>query len=339
MRCLDLQNFGQVFRGWGGEKRRGVSSSQRGSAHILAGPLSIILSSFSLPTIHHHTASWERETFFCFGFEGEGEKQKGEREEYLTCLPQLPAAAGVPLNLYTYPPTYLPTREPPASDKRSSPQNQVWRGGGVEKRRRIGEREREETSREGKRSGTRGGYHTARKKGECLETDWQTQPRRRSEINQQPPLHHWLIFFFHTDYCRFLNISKLLQTQSLCFGEVQATQTEFWTARNLESSLPRCVRMRFCPLLVFLCLLCAGRAQKFSALTVGRATRLPRTHITCVNIGFQIKAMHGHSMRKSLTRTDTFFFFPAELQKKKSVWETISQEFVMLYSIFCLIFF
>lgn len=49
----------------------------------------------------------------------------------------------------------------------------------------------------------------------------------------------------------------------------QVSQTEFWTVRNLETVLPRWDRMRVYPLLLFLCLLCDGRAQKFSAITVG----------------------------------------------------------------------
>lgn len=54
----------------------------------------------------------------------------------------------------------------------------------------------------------------------------------------------------------------------------QVSQTKFWTVRNLETVLPRWDRMRVHPLLLFLCLLSDGRAQKFSAITVGLPTTL-----------------------------------------------------------------
>lgn len=82
-----------------------------------------------------------------------------ERKEYLTCLLQLPAADGVPPNLH------LSAREQPASDKGSRLENDVWREGVWRKEVELKRgRTSEETLREGKRSGTRGGYYTARNK-------------------------------------------------------------------------------------------------------------------------------------------------------------------------------
>lgn len=88
---------------------------------------------------------------------------KSEREEYLTCLPQLPAADGVPLNLH------LPTQRlgyclHPIRDLVHKIKC-GGRGCGEKKSNwREREREGEETPREGKRSGTRGGYRSARNK-------------------------------------------------------------------------------------------------------------------------------------------------------------------------------
>lgn len=140
----------------------------------------------------------------------------------------------------------------------------------MEKRSRIGEREKGRRDTEGgeKVRDTGGFIALPEIRRVSTQTVWQTKPRRRSEINQQPPLHH---IFAQGLLWIFKHFRLLPETFFLCFGEVQATRSEFWTVRNLESLLPRCVRMRVCPLLVFLCLLCAGRAQKFSALTVRRA--------------------------------------------------------------------
>lgn len=69
------------------------------------------------------------------------------------------------LQVYTYLPTSLPAGEQPASDKGSSRQNHVWREGVWRKEVELKRgRKGEETPREGKRSGTRGVYHTARNK-------------------------------------------------------------------------------------------------------------------------------------------------------------------------------
>lgn len=133
-------------------------------------------------------------------------------------------------------------------------------------------RKGEETPREGKRSGTRGVYRTARNK-ESVYTNGLADETKETKRNKPAPSSPTLRFF-RTDYFGFLNIVNIFQRHCLCFGKVQVTQSDFWTVRNLESLLPRCVRMRVCPLLVFICLLSASRAQKYSALTVGKATYL-----------------------------------------------------------------
>lgn len=183
---------------------------------------------------------------------------------------QLPAADGVSKPT----PTYLPAREQPASDKGSSRQSCVWREGVWRKEVELKRgRKGDETPREGKRSGTRGVYRTARNK-KSVYTNGLADETKETKWNK-PATPSPLLIFLCKDYCGFLNISTSSRDSFLCFGKAQATQIKLWTVRNLESLLPRCDRMRVCPLLVFLCLLCAGRAQKFSALTVGSATEVP----------------------------------------------------------------
>lgn len=128
------------------------------------------------------------------------------------------------------------------------------------------------------------------------QTVWQTNPRRRSEINQQPPSSP--LTFLRKDYCGFLRF-RLLPETIFYLSDIQATRSEFWTVRNLESLLPRCVRMRVCLLLVLFCLLCAGRAQKFSALTVGRDIKNSR-----------LLLLHVHGLKIVLTGAESFNYMP-----------------------------
>lgn len=98
----------------------------------------------------------------------------------------------------------------------------------MEKRSRIEERENVRRDTEGgEKVRDTGGFITLPEiRRVSTQTVWQTKPRRRSEINQQHPTTP-LTFFVCKDYCGFLDIFEISQTQILCFGEAQTAHGEF----------------------------------------------------------------------------------------------------------------
>lgn len=98
----------------------------------------------------------------------------------------LPPVDGVPLNLQ--PPTYLPPREQPASDKGSPRQEPCVEGGGVEERSRTKEREKGEKKHRGSGKGQRHGggvsSYCQNKKSVCTNC-LPEKILEASEINQQ----------------------------------------------------------------------------------------------------------------------------------------------------------
>lgn len=145
---------------------------------------------------------------------------------------------------------------------------------------REGEREKRHRGR-GKGQGHGGVYRTGRNK-ESVYTNALADKTKETKWNKPaapspPPT------LLRKDYCGFLNTDDFFQRKLFVLWYSQGNTEQILAVRNLETLLTRCDRMRVCPLLVFLCLLCAGRAQKFSALTVGRATDLPeRVPFTCI---------------------------------------------------------
>lgn len=135
----------------------------------------------------------------------------------------------------------------------------------MEKRSRIEERENVRRDTEGgeKVRDTGGVITQPEIKRVSSQTVWQTKPGRRIDINRQRQLSLFCaqgLLWIPRDASKIFALGKKLQASArVLFGSCV-----IWS-----DSLPRYDRMRVCPLLVLLCLLCAGRAQKFSALTVG----------------------------------------------------------------------
>lgn len=115
-------------------------------------------------------------------------KEGGERQEYLTCLPQLPAADGVPLYLHL-PACRLGNCLHPIRDlvhkikcrgKGCGEKKSNWREGEGEKRHRGRGK--------GQGHGGWGGFNALPEiRRVSTQTVWQTKPRERSDINQQTP--------------------------------------------------------------------------------------------------------------------------------------------------------
>ncbi len=162
----------------------------------------------------------KKKDFLLWLFWGEKEKKRGWKKR----IPDVFASATSSRRSPSKPtPTYLPTRELPASDKGSSRQNQVWREGVWRKRVEL-ERGRRDTEGGEKVRDTGGFIALPEIRRVSTQTVWQTKPRRRSEINQQPPLHH--LHFLREDYFGFWNIYDFFQRHFFFrFGEVQATQS------------------------------------------------------------------------------------------------------------------
>lgn len=184
----------------------------------------------------------------------------------LNCLLHLPPAAdGVPLNLQ--PPTYRPESSlHPIRDllgKNHVWREEVWRKEVELKRGRKGRRDTEGVE---KVRDTGGFPRTARIRRVSTETVCQTKPWRRVKYVSKPLSNsdNFLQGLLWT-----LNIFSASARHRVKFAITTSVTDWFWTVRNLETVLPRWDRMRVCPLLLFLCLLCDGRAQKFSAITVG----------------------------------------------------------------------
>lgn len=141
----------------------------------------------------------------------------------------------------------------------------------MEKRSRIEERENVRRDTEGgEKVRDTGGFITLPEiRRVSTQTVWQTKPGRRSEINQQHPTPPLTFFLCARTIVDSQTYSKYPRHRFCALVKPRQHTANFGSVRNLERLLPRCDRMRVCPLLVLLCLLCAGRAQKFSALTVG----------------------------------------------------------------------